>query len=278
MEGQSKGNAAKGTMAEQQMKGNLQWNTTRVSQRQSRRTIGITSWLSISCLLSLLILLSTMEGVSSQPTVLDFQAFQNAVGLEKTDLIIIMDRSESMNKQWFYQHIKKIVRALLERYVVVHQDYVRVTIITFSKDVSVDIDGISYPGITKCSLMNGDSAEWHKAFFHTTKENLVGTNIKEAFTKAKEVFESPSNLRKNETKKVILLITDGSYMPENDPFKEKEELDQLGYTIFAVGLGSWHVTGNVRVLASRPEYYGGYEDWERNVRGSRRSPGAGENL
>ena len=275
MEGQLEGNSAICYMSGLQIRKDSQGDTTRVFQRKK---ISIKSWLSVSCLLSVFVLLSTVESVSSQPTVLDFQAFKDAVGLEKTDLIIIMDRSETMNKQWFYQDIKKIVRALLERYVVVHQDYVRVTIITFAKDVSIDVDGITHPGITKCSLMNGESAEWHKVFFHTTPENLMGTNIKEAFTKAKEIFQSPSNLRRNETKKVILLVTDGTYSPNDDPFREKEELHQLGYVIFTVGLGNWHVTGNVRVLATRPEYYGVYTDWEEYLKGTRRSPGAGENF
>lgn len=212
---------------------------------------------------------------------LNFEEFKKDVGKTQTDLVVIMDRSFGLGKLYFYVHAKKLARALIERYVVLHPDYVRMAVVTYAADATVDVDSITTPGLNKCQFFHeGPDAPWHKVVYRADpsigKALERGTNIKAAFKKTREIVESPLNSRLNVSKKVILMLTDGDYDLEEDPYQEREELKEMGYSAYTVGIGTWLAPGNARVLATRPDYYGSFDEWEIFVKGSLRSPESGK--
>ena len=209
------------------------------------------------------------------------QLFKEDVGPTPTDLIIIMDRSTRMGKNWFYLYEKKLVRQLINRYVLLYPDYVRMSIITFAREATIDTDGIRAGprGLNKCHLFYGTDAPWHDVYFKSDPVAAKGKNVKDAFMKAKEIFFRGKKERPN-AKQVLLMLTDGSHniQTDGDPLELANELKSSGVRIYAVGVGDWLQTGNVRELATSSQFYGSYTQWTQVTQRNERGYGRGKQL
>lgn len=183
---------------------------------------------------------------------------------KEIDLVLIIDRSTGMGKERFYTREKKILQALLMQYATLHQDYLRLAAITFAKHSSVDFDFISASsGITKCALFYGSQPPWRDLEYYADPSLAHGTNIYDAFNQADDILRTGRVNRPSVTS-VILLVTDGDYgTGDQDPYSTAELLKNEGYKMYAMGIGSWLRPGNLRILASRAEYYAHYDDWEK---------------
>jgi hypothetical protein len=189
-------------------------------------------------------------------------------GRKKVDLILVMDRSHGMSKQTFYLQQKKLVQAILKQYASLYTSYVRLSVITFARDVTTVLDSVSNPDNTpnKCTLFNDIDNKWDADVVYTqNKTDLKGTNMKDAFLRAREIFQAGSKHRTNQTR-ILLLLSDGKYNSAFDPINEAKELKAtLGVSIYGVGIGTWLEIGNVREVTSlygNSDLYGSYQDWE----------------
>ncbi len=59
----------------------------------------------------------------------------------------------------------------------------------------------------------------------------------------------------------MLVISDGSYDKNETPETEKQTLENMGVTIYAMYTGVWNNTYNVKALASNKDFYGNENDW-----------------
>lgn len=204
------------------------------------------------------------SGRSKRSGTLEIRSFIDTVGPRlQVDLIMVLDRSKGVNMERFYLEAKVISERLVRQYATVHPWYVRVAAITFAKDSTVDIDFISEASqnVSKCQLFDRSATSpWDSLQFNSDPAVIAGTNIKLAFQQAKLIFEKGKQNR-NSVKQVLVLVSDGDYKPHEDPQEQANELKDVGVKIFAVGFGSWLRTGNIAILATKPEYSAERKTW-----------------
>lgn len=192
--------------------------------------------------------------------------FDDIGGRKQVDFILVMDRSHSMSRETFYLKEKKIAEAILKQHASLSTSYVRLAVITFAKDVTVVIDGISNPDTApdKCRLFVDDDKLWDRVIYTQNETLLKGTNMKDAFIQAIELYKDGKRDRPGASK-VLLVLTDGKYNKDSDPINEAQELIESHHvTLYAVGIGNWLEQGNVRVVTSQKNgtyLYGRYEHW-----------------
>ena len=193
--------------------------------------------------------------------------FDDIGGRRQVDFILAMDRSHSMSRETFYLDEKKIAEAILKQHASLSTAYVRMAVITFAKDVTVVLDGISKPDNApdKCRLFVDADPLWDQVVYTQNDTTLKGTNMKEAFIQAIGIFKAGEKQRRNATK-VLLVLTDGKYSTDFDPINEARELTEShDVTLYALGIGNWLEQGNVRVVASQYNgtyLYAAYEHWK----------------
>ncbi len=94
-----------------------------------------------------------------------------------------------MGKGNFYLTEKKLVEEILRYHIWVDRNHVRVEIVTFAKDVTTIIAGIT--NLTsvhsKCSLF---SEYQNKILYNDSRTVSDGTYIKDAYMKASEILET----------------------------------------------------------------------------------------
>ncbi len=187
---------------------------------------------------------------------------------KKVDLLLVLDRSQAMGKSWFYTYEKPLARAILERYAVIHPDWVRVSVITFANDVTIPIDfirGTNSNLKTKCNMFYGSSPAWDSVKFDNIPEKQKGTNLKAAFEQASLILDAGRTNRPG-VDQLLIVMTDGDYdTSTQDPEEEVSNLKSQNVTIAAGGFGPWLETGNVREMATNKGYYGTFTDWNDKV-------------
>ncbi len=179
-------------------------------------------------------------------------------------LVILMDRSFGLGRKAFYLVQKKLLAEILKYHTMVHPDYVRVAVITFAKYATTVIDGISNNDhIVKCQLFEGDNL-WEKVQY-VNGEASLGTNVTAAFHEALHIFR---NARSSAIRNIILMVTDGSFDNDLRYDKPRDMLIDRGVDIFTMGNGNWanRQHGNIKTLASRPDYYAMDIDWKKVIK------------
>ncbi|CAG9762396.1 unnamed protein product [Ceutorhynchus assimilis] len=164
---------------------------------------------------------------------------------QKLDIVFLVDASSSVGDHNFKSELKFIKKLLSD--ITVDYNHTRVAVVTFSSpsDTIKNIDAISNPleEHNKCLLLNDQlmNIEYKGGETYT-----IG-----AFKKAKEIFHSSN---RNDSKKVIFLVTDGYSNGEN-PVPLSNELKNNQITIFTIGISN----GNYKELyelSSKPgEFY-----------------------
>ena len=179
-----------------------------------------------------------------------------------TDLVILMDRSQGMGRNYFYLQEKAIVSALLRQYAVLHPDYTRLAIITFAKTTEVSFDFIRSDTNqnTKGNIFYSEEPPIDFLRFYTQTSEVAGTDLLSAFTEAQSILAG-GKLARPTRRGVILVISDGAYDDDEDPHAVVSSLKADDITIYGFGLGAWLRRGNVRELATSHEYYGEYNDY-----------------
>ncbi len=98
-------------------------------------------------------------------------------------------RSTGMGKGNFYLTERKLIEEILRYHLWVSQNQVRVEIVTFAKDITTIVPGITSPTSvhSKCSLF---SEYWDKVLYNDNRTVSDGTYIKDAYTKASEILQT----------------------------------------------------------------------------------------
>ncbi|KAH1026828.1 hypothetical protein HUJ05_000441 [Dendroctonus ponderosae] len=145
---------------------------------------------------------------------------------DKLDIVFLVDASSSVGDGNFKSELKFIKKLLSD--ITVDYNHTRVAVVTFSSPTNTikNIDDISDPSkeYNKCLLLND---QLMKIEYKGGETYTIG-----AFAKAKEIFDH--SLR-NDSKKVIFLVTDGYSNGEN-PVPLSNELKRSQITIFTIGI------------------------------------------
>ncbi|KAF5274861.1 hypothetical protein FQA39_LY07043 [Lamprigera yunnana] len=153
--------------------------------------------------------------------------------LQKLDIVFLIDASSSVGEANFKSELKFVKKLLSD--VVVDYNHSRIAVITFSSKNSVikNVDEITIPTTqnNKCLLLNKE--------LNSIKYLGGETYTLGAFETAKIVFKHS----RNDTKKILFLITDG-YSNGGDPVPLSNELKREFVTIFTIGIRN----GNYREL------------------------------
>ena len=115
--------------------------------------------------------------------------FPEKVGTGEVDLVVILDRSLGIGQDWFYVKELKVVYALIQQFAFIHKDFLRIAVLSFAKDWSVDYDGISNieDAVNKCQFFNHPGI-WKNLTFIKDEEISAGTNIKGALEGTKDIL------------------------------------------------------------------------------------------
>uniref|UniRef100_A0AAR5P549 Sushi, von Willebrand factor type A, EGF and pentraxin domain-containing protein 1 n=2 Tax=Dendroctonus ponderosae TaxID=77166 RepID=A0AAR5P549_DENPD len=145
---------------------------------------------------------------------------------DKLDIVFLVDASSSVGDGNFKSELKFIKKLLSD--ITVDYNHTRVAVVTFSSPTNTikNIDDISDPSkeYNKCLLLND---QLMKIEYKGGETYTIG-----AFAKAKGIFDH--SLR-NDSKKVIFLVTDGYSNGEN-PVPLSNELKRSQITIFTIGM------------------------------------------
>ena len=222
----------------------------------------------MKCVSSVVLLLLCLHAaaVHVEPPQLD--RFITDVGPgRQVDIVFVIDQSTDADEAQFYSEGRRLVEAVLKQYVAIHQDYARVAVITFAGDSQVQLDYIkdNRTTATKCDFFDGGSplglTPWERVKYVSDLESTSGKILALPLQKARAILATGKLYRPNATQ-ILLVLTDGNYVDKDNVLKEVKFLNGAGVVIYACGTGSpeKHDT-RVRILASRGEFYGSYEDW-----------------
>ncbi len=205
---------------------------------------------------------STLETPSTNDTGIK-SFFKKVDG--KVDLVIFMDRSLGLNRHEFYLSERQIVHDILKYHTPIDKDLVRLELITFAKTLDRVVTGITGTAINKCQLFEGQDSLWHQVVYKTVDHG--GTFIMAAFERAVEIFTFSQNSRPT-AKRLMLVVSDGSFTGNMNPTNEKKALLQMGVEIFTMSTGHWSYSqfGNVQILASDDSYYMNDIGWIKVIR------------
>lgn len=184
-----------------------------------------------------------------------------------TDLVVLLDRSQGMNKFNFYIRSTKLVRQLVSQYVLVHPNYTHLTVITFATYPTTVFDyiGSQQDRNIKCIILDEKPRSVFDNITYDSRPDVWSdTNLKSAFVKVSEVLSSGERVR-SKVKQVVLAVTDGNYKPDQDPVEEVRVLRDKKVKLYTVGLGNWLAPGNVREIATNASYYGTFDQWNNMV-------------
>ncbi|XP_015834822.1 sushi, von Willebrand factor type A, EGF and pentraxin domain-containing protein 1 isoform X1 [Tribolium castaneum] len=158
----------------------------------------------------------------------NIETFKNT---QKLELIFLIDGSSSVGETNFRSELKFVKKLLSD--VTVDYNHTRVAIATFSSSVSKNIDQISDPRKenNKCFLLS--------KLLSKIEYTGGGTNTLKAFEVAKEIFTQS----RNDSEKVLFLITDG-FSNGGDPIPLAAELKKDQVKIFTIGIAN----GNYKEL------------------------------
>ena len=203
--------------------------------------------------------------------------FVDMVGTKSpVDLVLVMDRSLGIGISNYYIDFFELVQNVLKHYVYIHPDYVRIAAVTFGKNVKTPFEFISEDFKTKAEVLGGPHPPIDLMEFYNDRENGAGTNIIDGLDEASRILALGRGTRRK-VEQVILLVTDGEYNTDEDPFNQANKLkDRENVTIFCLGIGSYLTPGNVRTLASKGEYFGEAKLWEELLKGRPYPVDAGE--
>ena len=214
----------------------------------------------------------TLPTISKGNTTLLFDEFVAYVASNKAvDLVLIVDRSSGIGEERFIIELRELTGAILRRYPVIHPDFTRLAVITFSGDSRVTFDYVSDTANlnTKCGVFGGDKpAPWDEVVYIRDDAAAKGTDLIESFTIAGNIAQA-GKLNRPDAESVILLITDGDYNDREDPINEANKLKDEGVIIFTCGIGNWLKPGQVRILATQEGYYGSKKNWTDMMAGTK---------
>ena len=164
-----------------------------------------------------------------------------------TDLILLMDRSASVGALTFLTREKPLLSSLLLYHVNMAPNQTRIAVVTFASSPSIIFDGITGQPVEKCDLF--EDMMWNnRVTIDQNPEENANNLIDLAFQKALDIF---LNSTRNDTKKILLTTTEGSYQTNNYPRQVIHAMDTLGVTRYVIGVGDWMTNQfEIGVLAS----------------------------
>ncbi|CAH1159654.1 unnamed protein product [Phaedon cochleariae] len=177
------------------------------------------------------------------------EVFKNSVDLfkisSKLDIVFLIDASSSVGEHNFKSELKFVKKLLSD--LTVDYNHTRVAVVTYSSPSNIvkNIDEIGEASRenNKCLLLN---KQLNNISYKGGETFTLG-----AFKTAKEIFDSSN---RNDSKKVIFLITDG-YSNGGDPTPIAEELKKGLITIFTIGIQNGNFKELYEVSSSPGEYY-----------------------
>ncbi|RZB38885.1 sushi, von Willebrand factor type A, EGF and pentraxin domain-containing protein 1-like [Asbolus verrucosus] len=174
---------------------------------------------------------------------LNIESFKNS---QKQELIFLIDGSSSVGETNFKSELKFVKKLLSD--VTVDYDHTRVAIVTFSSSVTTNVDQISEPKKenNKCFLLN--------KLLNKIEYTGGGTYTLQAFQVAKVFFQDIFQNSRNESKKVLFLITDG-FSNGGDPIPLANELKKEQVTIFTIGIQNGNYKELYELATSPGEFY-----------------------
>ncbi|KAK5644039.1 hypothetical protein RI129_007884 [Pyrocoelia pectoralis] len=162
----------------------------------------------------------------------------------KLDIVFLIDASSSVGEDNFKSELKFVKKLLSD--VVVDFDHSRIAVVTFSSKNSVitNVDEITIPNKenNKCLLLSKE--------LKNIKYIGGGTYTVGAFGVAKDIFQHS----RNDTKKLLFLITDG-YSNGGDPVPLANDIKKHGVTIFTIGIRNGNYKELYQLSSSPGEYY-----------------------
>jgi len=219
----------------------------------------------MKCVSSAILLLFCLHAtaVHVDPSQLDRFITDVAPG-RQVDIVFVIDQLTDADEARFYSEGRRLVGAILEQYVAIHQDYARVAVITFAGDSRVQLDYIkdNRTTATKCDFFDGSGrTPWERVMYVSDLESTSEKILALPLQKARSVLAAGKRYRPNATQ-ILLVLTDGNYGDKDNALKEVKLLEGAGVAVYTCGTGSSekHDT-RVRILASRDVFYGSYEDW-----------------
>ncbi len=183
----------------------------------------------------------------------------------EVDLVIFMDRSVGLNRHEFYLIERNIVHDILKYHTPIDKDHVRLELITFAMTQDSVVTGITGTAINKCQLFEGQDSLWHQVVYKTDDDG--GTFIMNAFERAVEIF-TYSKANRPTAKRLMLVLSDGSFTGHRNPTEDKRILLSMGVDILSMSIGYWSSSqfGNVQILASSDHYYDHHWEWIKAIR------------
>ena len=215
----------------------------------------------MKCVLSLcLLLILHASAYQLEPERLD-HFIKDVAPDKRVDIVFVIDQLTHTHKDIFYSEGRKLVEAVLRQYVAIHRDHARVAVITFAGRSRVLLDYINdKTSISKCEFFGGESPPWKRVDYISDLESASGKSLAGPLRLARYILYI-GRLRRSSVKQVVLLLTDGNITDSEEAIKEAKLLRDDAVAVYTCGTGSpqWH-DARVRVLASRDEFYGSFED------------------
>ncbi len=175
----------------------------------------------------------------------------------KQDLIIVMDRSQSVSKHYFDKG-KSFVRHLITFGVTLHKNYTRLALLTYAESIIVEFDFISSGSITTCELFVSQG-DWEHVHF---KDGVTGTNIMDVLRKAQQLFDK-GRLNRPLVRQTLWLLTDAEKLPSHSVLYARQ-LRNENVAIYGAGVGIHLDSAALMNLTSHPadRYYNRISDWK----------------
>lgn len=163
------------------------------------------------------------------------EKFFSDLGRESLDLVILMERTRAIDIHDFYMDQRRIVNHTLRYYTKISPTAVRLAILTFARDVTVHVDGLSSP-LYKCEIWEGENKYWDTVHLNSTEDVFDYGDFNLAFQKALKVFEGSDS---GNTMRYLLLLTSGDFNNNEfeDPKTTRDALLSKNVTILGVPTG-----------------------------------------
>ena len=146
---------------------------------------------------------SRIKRETTAGTLNNINAIVDLLGPRKqVDFVIALGRSIGIGKKLFYLSARKAAEAVIKQYATVHHDYVRTSVLTFARNVTVVYDHVTNgSSFSKCELFNSanetGTAPWDGVAFDYTDQH--GCNLKEVIRVARNIFQAGQSLRPSTT-------------------------------------------------------------------------------
>lgn len=180
-----------------------------------------------------------LHGLNLTRELQDFVSTLEKYAKQKNDIVFVLDESGSIGAENF--PAERTFTELMARFLVVSEDFSRLTVITFSNDNVKHIDQIADGG-----NMCGFVQQVNQIPYRTG-----GTRTKEALQYASSLLR---NGRTN-ANRIIVLISDGQANSGSEPNYVASVLKSQGITIFAVGVAGINKDELEAVATSQKHIY-----------------------